>query len=478
MSQPAFINDPQPLVFFAGHWHFYYLFNKDYPNGNGTEWKHAISTNLVDWQDAGVAMEKYKTNYGDPWSGSIVVDQFNTANFGKNALIALCTMSGLPEVGQSTARWVSRDQGRTFQFDKIVMEPSSDSPPSQRIFRDPRLLWLDAKKKWLMVISEHEKIGFYESKDLAKWSYLSSFFCNTLGVLECPCLFPMIPQTASGKFGREKWILMCSANGYQMGLTTGTYYWLGSFDGKQFTADQPKGQWLDAGPDFYATAIGARTNVSSIAQEQYYAVAWINNWEYAKQVTKAGYYGGYTKVRAISLRQEDQTFRLYNSLLWDGKPFQFDQVFGRENRLRALTPDNPVVIPAVSSPYCCYLAFSQSESTWPDQIDCALASGTGTPIQLSLMLARNQIVLSRQQSGFTPVNEAAWQAKRSASIRVAKRITMLFYVTQHHVEIIINDGEVSMTALVFPNNQSMAAKLSVTGGRCYLDQFGIDPLTA
>ncbi|GAA3314343.1 hypothetical protein GCM10020331_006670 [Ectobacillus funiculus] len=48
-------------LFFDGKYHYYYLYNKDYPNGNGTEWRQATSQDLVHWKDEGVAIPKYTT---------------------------------------------------------------------------------------------------------------------------------------------------------------------------------------------------------------------------------------------------------------------------------------------------------------------------------------------------------------------------------------------------------------------------------
>ena len=69
--------------FFRGKYHYYYLYNRDYPNGNGTEWRHAVSEDLVHWTDEGTAIPKYTNENGDIWSGSVVIDKHNTAGFGK-----------------------------------------------------------------------------------------------------------------------------------------------------------------------------------------------------------------------------------------------------------------------------------------------------------------------------------------------------------------------------------------------------------
>lgn len=105
-------NDPQKPVYFNGKYHYYYLYNRDYPDGNGTEWRHAVSDDLVHWQDQGVAIPKYTNKNGDPWSGSVVVDSQNTAGFGKGAIVAIMTQpsanDGKEEQFYGTAKMVEK----------------------------------------------------------------------------------------------------------------------------------------------------------------------------------------------------------------------------------------------------------------------------------------------------------------------------------------------------------------------------------
>ena len=99
------MNDPQKPFLLDGVWHYYYLYNADYPDGNGTAWYHATSTDLVHWSDEGVAIEKYANGLGDIWTGTAVVDEQGTAGFGAGAVIALVTqqVDGVQPLGQSGA---------------------------------------------------------------------------------------------------------------------------------------------------------------------------------------------------------------------------------------------------------------------------------------------------------------------------------------------------------------------------------------
>lgn len=197
------MNDPQRPFFAGGRWHAYYLYNADYPDGNGTEWYHVTSTDLVTWTDEGVAIEKYENGLGDIQSGSAVVDTENTAGFGAGAIIALVTQQH--DGVQRQSLFYSIDHGYTFaEYDgNPVMQN-----PGVHDFRDPKVVWDGSQ--WVMALAEGNKIGFYASPDLLHWEYRSGFIRDDLGLLECPDLFEM---SVDGDPSRTTWVLGASANG-------------------------------------------------------------------------------------------------------------------------------------------------------------------------------------------------------------------------------------------------------------------------
>ena len=95
-----------------------------------------------------------------------------------------------------------------------------------------------------MALAEHDRIGFYTSPNLREWTYTSDFVTTGLGVLECPDLFPM---SVDGDPDDVRWVLVAGANGAAEGMTTGTAYWVGEWDGERFIADGTGHQWLDHG---------------------------------------------------------------------------------------------------------------------------------------------------------------------------------------------------------------------------------------
>ncbi len=283
------MNDPQRPFWLDGRWHYYYLYNADYPEGNGTEWYHVTSTDLVHWRDEGVAIDKYENGLGDIETGSAVVDTENTAGFGPGAVIAIVTQQH--DGVQRQSLFVSTDGG--YRFEAYAGNPVMDNP-GEAHWRDPKVVWDDARGEWLMVLAEGHRLGFYTSPDLTSWTYRSAFEPDDLGILECPDLFQM---SIDGDPANTTWVLAAGANGAAQGMTTGTVYWTGEWDGRAFTAAEPDPAWLDRGSDFYATVTWDDPTLPEEARlASRYAIGWLNNWAYAGELPTADWHGGIDSV--------------------------------------------------------------------------------------------------------------------------------------------------------------------------------------
>ncbi|GAA1955605.1 2,6-beta-fructan 6-levanbiohydrolase [Nocardioides panacihumi] len=291
----GWMNDVQRPLLVDGRWRLYNLVNPDYPGANGTSWQAAESTDLVHWKVAGTAIEKYRNGLGDVETGSAVVDTHDTSGFGPGAVVVIATQQ-LDGV-QRQSLFYSRDGGRT--FGSYRGNPVLDNPGAAD-FRDPKVVWDGRRHQWLMVLAEGQRIGFYTSPDLKHWTYVSDYARGDLGTLECPDLFRM---SVVGDPSRTTWVLGTSANGASSGGTAGYAYWTGRWDGRRFTADRPDPLWLDHGSDFYAgvTWSDPRRSVSGQLAERY-AIGWMNNWSYARDVPGLPSTGGpNTLVRRLRL---------------------------------------------------------------------------------------------------------------------------------------------------------------------------------
>ena len=315
------MNDVQRPVRLGGLWHVWALVNADHPDGNGTSWRHWTSDDLVTWHDQGIAIEKYTTALGDVESGSVVVDTADTSGLGAGAVVAIVTQQA--DGVQRQSLYASTDGG--YHFEPVDGGPVLDNPGG-RDFRDPKLIWDDARGRWVMVLAEGQRVGIYTSPDLRRWTYRSDVVRDDLGTLECPDLFPM---TTPDDPGTVHWVLGASANGAAQGRSTGYAYWVGDFDGERFTTTDDEPRWLDHGSDYYAGVTwgaepessggaaspdtgsadsgsgtaGSTATGAAAAPAVRYAMGWVSNWAYAGQLPQSdgGSGGVQSLVRTLQL---------------------------------------------------------------------------------------------------------------------------------------------------------------------------------
>ncbi|WP_298708678.1 glycoside hydrolase family 32 protein, partial [Chitinophaga sp.] len=221
-TRRGWINDPNGLVFYEGEYHLFYQHNPYEREWENMSWGHAVSKDLVHWQELPVALHPDKS--GTMFSGSAVIDYDNTSGFGKPgypAMVALYTVDSPDRQVQSLA--YSLDKGRTWT--KYARNPLIDSKEkwNSKDTRDPRVLWYAPGKHWVMVLNERDGHSIYTSANLKDWTYQS----HVTGFWECPDLFEL---PVDGNLQNKKWVMYGASNTYM----------IGRFDGKTFTPEQGK----------------------------------------------------------------------------------------------------------------------------------------------------------------------------------------------------------------------------------------------
>ena len=168
--------------------------------------------------------------------------------------------------------------------------------PGIKDFRDPKVMWYQAEKKWVMTLATQDHITFYSSPDLKEWKLESEFGKEQGahgGVWECPDLFPLQLN------GKTYWVLIVNINPGGPNGGSATQYFVGQFDGSKFTAMDDKTRWLDYGPDEYAGVTWNNTGSRKIF------LGWMSNWLYANQVPTAKWRNAMTIPRELVLKQTD-----------------------------------------------------------------------------------------------------------------------------------------------------------------------------
>jgi sucrose-6-phosphate hydrolase SacC (GH32 family) len=155
-----------------------------------------------------------------------------------------------------------------------------------------------------VVLPLEYKVLFYGSKNLKDWSLLSEF--ANQGDKRKPWECPSLTELPVEGSNTSKWVLMLSSNGSTEGYT-GMQYFVGDFDGKNFTNLNAPEQalYVDYGKDVYA---GIPYN--GLPKEQATLVAWMTNLNYTGDNPTFPWRGQMTIPRKLSLKNTSSGLRL------------------------------------------------------------------------------------------------------------------------------------------------------------------------
>ena len=229
-SMRGWNNDPNGLVFFEGEYHLFYQHNPFGTQWGNMHWGHAVSRDLIHWQELPDALIPDKL--GAMFSGSAVIDFDNTSGFQSGddkVMVAIYTAHKKDESGviQTQCLAFSNDRGISWEkyADNPVIGDRRIEVESDNI-RDPKVFWHNSSEQWVMVLFEGIGNSIFTSKVLKEWEYQS----HIDGFWECPELFELAVDNDPYE---KKWVMYGAS---------GTYA-IGEFDGKNFILESGKHQY-------------------------------------------------------------------------------------------------------------------------------------------------------------------------------------------------------------------------------------------
>jgi fructan beta-fructosidase len=231
-TRRGWTNDPNGMVYFEGEYHLFYQHNPFEREWENMSWGHAVSKDLIHWEELSDVM--FPDKLGAIFSGTVVIDYNNTSGFGKDGIppmVAIYTVHSPDNERQCIA--YSHDKGRTFT--KYEGNPVIDSKEKwdSKDLRDPKVFWYQPTKNWVMVLFERDGNSIYTSANLKDWKYES----HTTGFWECPQFFEL---AVDGNKKNLKWVMYGASGTYMTGM----------FDGKVFTPET--GKYYFGNGDLYA----------------------------------------------------------------------------------------------------------------------------------------------------------------------------------------------------------------------------------
>lgn len=299
-SKKGWLNDPNGLIYFKGYYHLFYQHDPKSVKQEKMHWGHARTKDFIIWEEQPIAL--YPDELGSIFSGCMIYDEKNSSGLGKNGagpLVAVFTHNyekgGIKRQYQSLA--YSLDDGMTFT--KYEKNPVLDLGLSD--FRDPKVIWDSRSEKWMMLVSAGKSVLFFASENLTEWQECGRFEDKKLKpdvIWECPDLQEFKTDT-----GEKKWVLFVSENTLDY-EKTGVRYFVGSYDGHCFTAEEAEPLFLDFGRDYYAAAVYEGASGRILQQ------AWMNCWTYAGKLPESGFRGSMAFPRELVLKRTDEGLRI------------------------------------------------------------------------------------------------------------------------------------------------------------------------
>lgn len=490
----GWMNDANGMVYKDGEYHLYFQYNPYGSKWGNMHWGHAVSTDLMHWKELQPAIAR--DTMGHIFSGSSVVDKNNTAGYGNGAIIALYT-SASDKNGQIQCMAYSTDNGRTFT--KYEGNPVLRPFDGLKDFRDPKVFWYEPAKAWYMIVSADKEMRFYKSDDLKKWTYISGFG-RGYGMQPCQYECPDFVQLpVNGDKNNMKYVMLMNVNPGCLFGGSATEYFVGDFDGKNFTCvDDPHvPKWLDYGKDHYATVCFSNTG------DRVIALPWMSNWQYANVTPIKQYRGANGLPRELSLYTKDGRYYVAANVAPEVKAIRKETKTVEDIKTGASVDKKGV---AAGYDGAFEIEFDVTPSA-DGTAGIEVYNDKGEKTMIYFDLKQMRTVMDRTQSGLTDFGklaephdiekkaDAARQSKGQQPMRIENAVNYKndfalgtwaplnlcedktyhvdVFVDKCSVELFVDGGRIAMTNLVFPTKPYDSVKFYSEGGKSAFSQIKV-----
>jgi fructan beta-fructosidase len=442
----GWMSDPNGLVYYSGEYHLFYqhLIKGGLP---GSHWGHAVSSDLLHWQNLPVALAP--DSMGQIYSGSCVVDINNTSGLGTTQnppMLAIFTYHNpkVEKFPETQALAYSIDKGRTWA--KYAGNPVIKNPGLPD-FRDPKVMWDESSKHWLLALAAGSTIKFYSSSNCLNWTFMSEFGQgrgNHVGPWECPDFFPVKVKGT----GQIKWVLLVSVVNLSQGperLATATQYFIGDFDGKTFSSDQKDTLWVDHGKDCYA---GNTFNNEPGGRRIF--MAWMQSHQYAGQVQNSitkTWSGAATFPRELNVVKDDNRYYLQS------KPIkELANLYGKEVKIKREKIDSNLNL----SKYITFdkapieISLNFSTSHLPGKYGIRIKNDLNENITLYYDSKLGEIFVDRTNATGIKFNERYASLQKTSYKNVGKTMSWRLLIDVASLEFFTDDGKIVFTDTFYP----------------------------
>ena len=446
------INDPNGMVYYKGIYHLFFQYYPDSTVWGPMHWGHATSTDMIHWKRQPTAL--YPDSLGYIFSGSAVVDKNNTTGFGKKGQVPLLAIfTHHDPVGEKAGRNNFQNESLAYSLDdgktwvKYAGNPVLKNPGITD-FRDPKVMWYEPQKKWVMTLATKDHITFYSSPNLKDWKKESEFG-NGIGahggVWECPDLFQL------DDMGKKIWVLIVNLNPGGPNGGSATQYFLGNFDGKTFTASETNTKWIDYGPDEYAGITWNNTGNRKIF------LGWMSNWTYANLVPTKNWRSAMTLPRELRLQH------VGNDLFIASQPIaELSKIQSAPTVLKNIQAGKSMDLVQKTRPLKlpCRITLDFEK---PEDVSLSLSNEMGEVIVIGYDKSQNHFFIDRTKSGNTGFSKDFASKHVARRVSDAKKMNISLVVDVSSVELFADNGLTVMTEIFFPTKPYNQVHVQSTG---------------
>jgi fructan beta-fructosidase len=432
-------NDPNGLVFYKGEYHLFYQYNPFGKRWGNMHWGHALSTDLIHWQQLPIAI--YPDNDSKDsiectaFSGSGIVDENNVTGLQKGSEKTILVFYTSQHCGQRLA--YSNDKGRTWgKYEKnpiIPFDPNDDA-------RDPKVIWHEPSKQYVMALyrkydgtNDSKGISIYTSKNLIDWilkDHIPGFF-------ECPDL---VELAVDHRENEKKWVLFDGDGSYV----------IGSFNGERFIPESPKKK-SDYGANYYATQTWSNIPSSDGRTIQ---IAWMRGGEFPGMP----FNGQMSFPCELSLKKYVNDIKLIKTPIKEiEKLHEKGEIWVNKN-----------IIPGINK----NLARGVKG-------DCMHIIGT---FQIKTVDSFGFMVRMDRKNSGTEINydvktkTLSCLGKSAVVEPVDGKIKLEILLDRSSIEIFANDGKIVMSSCFTPDERAYSMYLFNNGGELFVEKLEIYPL--
>lgn len=275
----GWINDPNGMIYQDGVYHLFFQYNPFDTKWENMSWGHAVSRDLLHWEQMETAM--YPDREGTMYSGSGMVNDREMLGLPRDAQLYFYTCAGGRSSwskGKNFTQKIaySTDGGKTLhKMEGCIVRHIVEEN------RDPKVYWHEESNSFYMVLYlDKNDFLIMRSSDLKNWKKSQTLTLEN--AWECPDM-RKIPVEGGG----EQWIFW-SADGF---------YYLGDFDGYEFKTD---------GVQYKAYATGVPYAAQTFwGTEDVITVPWLRTQNKGKFYT-----GGMGLPRKMTMAHTEEGLRL------------------------------------------------------------------------------------------------------------------------------------------------------------------------